>query len=71
MLPAAGVKIVNSPMVKVEGVGMQAFLESVGEAVDRTDTARTRRVRMTIVLCVELMSVWSYKEQKRNWEVAQ
>lgn len=54
VLPAEGVKIPNSRMVKVEGaVQVVAFLFKAGRAEERTDRVRTRRVMVNMIILVE------------------
>jgi hypothetical protein len=48
VLPAEGVKMENSSMVKVEGAE-QACLVKVGRAEERLDKARMRNVRINMV----------------------
>jgi hypothetical protein len=61
VLPAEGVKIPNSRMVKVEGAEqVMAFLFKAGRAEERTDRVRMRRVMVNMITLVEeyLNLVW-------------
>lgn len=54
VLPAEGVKIENSSMVNVEGVEqVVAFFVMAGNAEERADKARTRRVGANMAACGE------------------
>lgn len=54
LLPAEGVKIPNSSMVKVEGVEqVTAFFAKAGRAEEMVDKARTRKVRANMFDLVE------------------
>ena len=51
MLPAEGVKMLNSAMVKVEGVEQEVALLA-GSAEERADKARTREAKAIMILFV-------------------